>query len=392
MKNGLKCTFSLFLIILGITLVFPKGPISQIRAQDEVQMDLSAPSALLMEYQSGAIIFAKNEHEKLYPASMTKMMGLLLVLEALNEGNIQLEDEVVTSANASSMGGTQIFLEPGEKMIVRDLIKSIAINSANDAMVSLAEYVGGTEENFVRQMNEKAVQLGLDDSHFMNPTGFDDPNHYTSAYDMALLGRELLRFDDIILSYTSQYDAYVREDQEVPFWLVNTNKLVRYYEGMDGLKTGFTQLAGYCLTATAKRNNTRFIAVVMKEKTIDDRSRDITKLLNYGFANYETVRLFSQDSQVGTYSFDQALTQETPLFTKKGIEVVVAKGEKADSLSIELVINQATAPVTPNTAVAQLKIVNSKGWVFNYPIYVNEKVELMTWWDLFLRLLSKLIA
>ena len=222
-------------------------------------IEVTSDAAYLIEYQTGTVLYSKNEDKKLYPASMTKMMGLYLVLDAIENNKLSLNDDVVVSLRAASMGGTQIFLQPNEVMKVEDLLKSVAINSANDAICALAETVSGSIESFVELMNKTAKEFGCINTNFVNPTGFDDPNHYSCAKDMSIIARNLLLFEEKILCYTSKYEDYIRQDSENPFWLVNTNKLVKFYDGCDGLKTGFTQKAGFCLTATAKRNNVRLI-------------------------------------------------------------------------------------------------------------------------------------
>ena len=203
------------------------------------QVQIKAPVALLMEFSTGQMIYSKNINERKYPASMTKMMGLFLILEKIKDGTIKYDDIVIVSENASSMGGSQVFLEPGEQITVNDLFKAICIASANDAIVALGEHTYGSEPNFISEMNSMAKKLGMNDTNFMNATGFHNPNHYTTANDMAILALALLtNHKDDVLKYTSMYESYIRENTEKPFWLVNTNKLVRFYEGMDGLKTG----------------------------------------------------------------------------------------------------------------------------------------------------------
>ena len=206
--------------------------------------DIASDAGILFEYQTGKVLFSKNEDKKLYPASMTKMMGLYLVLTALDNNQISLKDEVVISSRAASMGGTQIFLQPNEVITIEELIKSVAINSANDAICALAETVSGSIEEFVSLMNNTAKEFGCSNTNFINPTGFDDPNHFTTAKDMGIIARKLLSFEEKILCYTSKYDDYIRTDSDNPFWLVNTNKLVKFYEGCDGLKTGVLRLCG----------------------------------------------------------------------------------------------------------------------------------------------------
>jgi D-alanyl-D-alanine carboxypeptidase (penicillin-binding protein 5/6) len=225
-----------------------------------------------MEVSTGQIVYSKNINERKYPASMTKMMGMFLILEKIKNNEIKYEDIVTVSENASSMGGSQVFLEPGEQITVNDLFKSICIASANDAIVALGEHAYGSEDNFIHEMNIMAKKLGMNDTNFINATGFHDPKHYTTANDMATLALALLTsHKSEVLKYTSMYEGYIRENTEKPFWLVNTNKLIRFYNGMDGLKTGYTSDSGFNLTATAERNGLRFITVIMDAETSSSR-------------------------------------------------------------------------------------------------------------------------
>ena len=269
MKKILLC---LFIFIIGISKVHA------------VTLAPNAKSAILIEASSGEIIYESNMDEKRAPASMTKMMSLVLIMEEIENGNLKIDEEIKISENAASMGGSQIYLEAGEIMTVNDLLKGICMASANDAVVALAERISGTEEEFVKRMNKKAKELGLTNTNFENSTGLDSDNHYSSAKDMALIARELVKHDKI-LEYSSTFEDYLRQNTNKKFWLVNTNKLIKTYEGMDGLKTGFTESALYCLTATAKRNNMRLIGVVMKEESSNIRNSDMTELLNYGVTN-----------------------------------------------------------------------------------------------------------
>ena len=220
---------------------------------DELKLAESAQSAILIEASTGEIFFEKNSHERREPASMTKMMSMLLILESIDKGIISWDEIVTVSENASSMGGSQILLETNEKMSVSDLFKGIAVASGNDAVVALAEKIAGTEDMFVDMMNKRAQELGLTDTNFENCHGLHDANHYSSAYDMSIIARELVKHQELF-QYTSIYEDYLRENTDRKIWLVNTNKLVRFYDGVDGLKTGYTKEAGYCLTATAKKN------------------------------------------------------------------------------------------------------------------------------------------
>ena len=224
--------------------------------------------------------------DRLPMASMTKMMTLLIIMENIENGNIKWSDSVITSEHAASMGGSQIFLEVGEEMTVEELVKGICIASGNDAAVAMAEKIGGTEEEFVKLMNKKAKELQLKNTNFTNACGLDSDNHYSSAHDMAIIGKELVKYDKI-LEYTGTYEDYLRKNTDKSFWLVNTNKLVRYYKGVDGLKTGYTEKAGFCITTTAKKDNMRLITVVMGEPSTKIRNAETTSMLDYGFNTYK---------------------------------------------------------------------------------------------------------
>ena len=250
----------------------------------EIDLAKNAKSAILVESSTGKIIYEKNKDEKRSPASMTKIMTLLLTMEKLEDETISLDDKVRVSKNAASMGGTQIFIEEGSLVDVRTLLKGIGIASANDAAVALAEYIGGTEENFVNMMNEKAKGLGCKNTNFKNPHGLDEDEHYTTAYDLSLIARELIKYP-LALKITSTYEDYIEVSGE-NHWLVNTNKLIRFYAGMDGLKTGYTSKAGYCLTATMEKNNMRLLSVVMGEDDKDKRTSDTISMMEYGFSMY----------------------------------------------------------------------------------------------------------
>ena len=278
-------------IILIILLMF-----SFLLPVNAEAMEISAKSAILIDQNTGKVLYKKNENEKLAMASMTKIMSLLLIMEKIDEGVIKYDDIVEISQEASSMGGSQIFLNPGDKYKVKDLLKGVAMASANDAVVALAEKTYGSKESFIEAMNKRAEELNLKNTHFVNVHGLDDENHYSSSYDMAIMAKELLKYEKI-LDYTKVYEEYLQKPDGSQIWLVNTNKLVRFYDGVDGLKTGYTAKAGYCLTATAKKNNLRLISVVMGEESIEKRSQDTVKLLNYGFNTYK-VNLIKDKKEV----------------------------------------------------------------------------------------------
>lgn len=239
MKKKIICgIISFLLIVSGLFIYTTKQKDLQQIVNAEVDLNLNCGSAYLIEHTTGKVIYSKNEEVKMYPASMTKMMGLILVCEALESKQIKLDDMVSISSSAASMGGSQVFLQPLEMISVDELIKCVCIASANDAMYALSELIATTNDNFIKMMNEKVKELKLINTNFVNVTGFDDENHYTCAKDMASIALELLKYEDIILPYTSMYDSHIRNDSSNPFWLVNTNKMVKFYSGMDGLKTG----------------------------------------------------------------------------------------------------------------------------------------------------------
>ena len=259
-------------------------------------LNLDAKSAILIDYESGKVLYEKDADTRLPMASMTKIMSMLLIMEQIENGSLKYNDKVLISENASGMGGSQVFLQAGEEYKVEDLLKCIAISSANDAVVAMAEKVSGSVDSFVKLMNEKAQELGLKNTLFANPHGLDSENHYSTARDMSLIAKELLKHEDI-LKFTSIYEDYLTKPDGSQIWLVNTNRLVRFYDGVDGLKTGYTPDAGYCLTATAKKNGLRLISVVMKSSSADTRSKDTATLLSYGFNSFIQRKKFRHNSR-----------------------------------------------------------------------------------------------
>ncbi len=274
----------LFLMITFLSFIF----IFNVNTNAEVQLCQKAKSAILIDEQTGTILYDKNKDFRLAPASMTKVMTLAIIFDNIKNGNLKYNDMIMSSEYATSMGGSQVYLEVGEKMSLDHMLKAICIASANDAAVAVAEKIAGSESAFVEQMNNKAKDLGLSNTHFMDCTGLETTNHFTSAYDMAMMSKYLLNnHKDEVLKYTSVREDYLRQDTKSPFWLVNTNKLIGKYDGVDGLKTGWTVAAGYCLTATMKQDNNRLISVVMGYESPTMRNNETVELLNYGFANYK---------------------------------------------------------------------------------------------------------
>lgn len=362
-------------------------------AEDALHLAPSANGAYLMEFTSGKVIFAKNEHEKLYPASMTKMMGLLLIFEALHNGKLTWEDQVTTSEHAASMGGSQVFLEVNETMSVKDMVKSICIASANDAMVAMAEKVGGTHEGFVQKMNEKAKELGCENTNFVNATGLHDPNHYTTPYDMALIAQALIKEGkEELLEITSTYDAYIREDSDNKFWLVNTNKLLKQYPGVDGLKTGFTQEAMSCITTTAKKDQLRLIAVVMGEPSSKQRNAEMKTLLDYGFSQFEQGLLYSAGTIMETRSLDNAKPSTVNLVTKEDLSYVYEKGSEPKEASRTVELTQDQLPYEPGDTIGKVTITMEDGFLIEGELSVDQEILPLDYLDIFLKSLQDFLV
>ncbi|MDP4177574.1 MAG: D-alanyl-D-alanine carboxypeptidase family protein [Bacillota bacterium] len=286
-------------------------------------INVDAKSALLMEPLTGKVIFEKNSHEKFAPASVTKIMTMLLTMEAVDSGKIKLSDKVTVSENAKKMGGSSMILDTGEVRTVEELLKGIAIASGNDAAVAMAEYLGGTEESFVNLMNQKAQSLGMKDTSFKNCTGLSAPGHLSSAYDISIMSRELLKHP-IILKYSGTYMETISEGRKTPIELVNHNKLVRFFKGCDGLKTGFTDEAKYCISATATRDGIRMLAIIMGAPSYKVRNSDASMLMNYGFSKYETKKVIEKGTEVEKINLDK--------YTEK---FIIAKAAEDISATIE---------------------------------------------------------
>jgi D-alanyl-D-alanine carboxypeptidase (penicillin-binding protein 5/6) len=352
----------------------------------------SARSAILMDADSGTVIYEKNSHDKLPPASITKIMTLLLIMEALDDGKIKLSDKVQTSEYAASMGGSQIFLEPGEEMSVDDMIKGIALASGNDASVAMAEKLAGTEQQFVTMMNERAQQLGMNDTQFSNPNGLPVANHFSSAHDIAVMSRELLKHSEVT-KYTGLYQDYLRKSSEKPFWLVNTNKLVRFYSGADGLKTGFTSEAKYCLSATAKRDNMRVIAVVMGEPDTKTRNAEVSQMFDYTFAQYMNHSIIKEGESMGTLKIEKGVAPELPLVAKHAYSVLLKKGSQTKDIRYELKINgPLKAPVQIGQPIGKLVVYQGDQVLKEFDVDAPLSVERAGWWRLLKRSFSGLFA
>ena len=328
---------------------------------DEINLAKNAKSAILVENTTGKILYEKEKDTKRSPASMTKIMTMLLLMERLESGDIKLSDEVSISKHASSMGGTQLYVEEGKKETVETLLKGMAVASANDAAVAIAEYIGGSEEVFVKMMNEKAKELGCKNTNFKNPHGLDEEGHYTTAYDMSLMARALLKYPSI-LKITSIYEDNVDVSGK-NHWLVNTNKLIRFYSGIDGLKTGYTDKAKYCLTATMEKNNMRLISVVMGEASKDNRNADTISMMEYGFSMYGSKKIVDKNTKRGHIFIDNAYNKKVNYYTKDDVNLIVNKNTK----NVKYTITYRT--------VKKLKFVISQDYA---TVDSSEKIELLS--------------
>lgn len=363
------------LLILFIITVFGLSNFNlSINADEAFNLEISSKSGVLYEPLTGTIIYEKNGYEELAPASMTKLMTMVLVCEALDKNIITIDKKLRASKYACSMGGTQIYLKENEEMSVEDLLKSVALASANDAAIVLAEGIAGSCSSFVKLMNKKAKEIGLTNTCFKNPNGLPEEGHYSCAVDMAKIGAYLVNnYGDFILKYTSLYEDYVREDLENKFWLVNTNKLVKHVEGIDGLKTGWTEEAGYCLTCTMNKNGTRMISVIMGAETIEQRTEETLSLLNYGVTNYEVKKIYTEGDVIETIEDVSYKPTIYHIAIKEDIYILNRRGTEYIDITEERLINYDN--LHSNEKVGTIKILVDGEQVNEVELYVLEDVR-----------------
>ena len=352
----MKRIFAFFLVALLLCCPVMADEVTMADGTDvmaePIDLEIKAKSCLLMEAGSGTVLYAENEHEALPPASVTKIMSLLLVFEAIEQGRITMEDVVQVSESAAAKGGSQVYLEAGEEMTVHELIKCVAVASANDATTALGEYVAGSEDAFVLMMNERAAGLGMKDTQFLNCTGLDDEgSNQTSAYDIAIMSRALMEHE-AIFEYTTIWMDTIRDGE---FGLSNTNKLVRFYSGTNGLKTGSTSTAGFCISATAKREEMQLIAVIMGAESSDIRNEQAKKLLDHGFANYAVVTLERQSGFDPVTVTGGQVPALIPYMVEESITLLVGKSEKGQITSRVELIESVTAPVEQGQTLGKLE-------------------------------------
>lgn len=355
----------------------------------DIGLAKNSESAVLIEASTGKILFEKEKDKKMAPASMTKIMTMLLAMEAIENGKLNLEDEVLISKRAQSMGGTQIYVEAGSNVKVHDLLKGIGIASANDAAVAIAEKIGGTVENFVNMMNERARDLGCKNTTFKNPHGLDEDGHLTTAYDMALMARELVKYE-LAIKISSTFDEYINVSGE-NHWLVNTNKLIKFYKGIDGLKTGYTDKAGYCLTATMNKNNMRLISVVMKSNTKDNRSSDTIGMMEYGYSMYGSETILNKKDYSGVINIKGSENRNYKYYLENDIKIIVDKDRKDIKYTTEVKLNDVKAPIEKGSKVGEL-ILKYDNNTYTYDLVIHDEVKKATFLKIFFSNLKDIVT
>ena len=356
-----------------------------------IDLASNAKSAIIIEPTTGKIIFEKNSNERLEPASMTKIMTLLLTFEAIDNGRVSLDDMVNISKRAEDMGGAQMFLEAGSNIRLEEIIKGVSIASANDGAIALAEFIGGSVENFVDMMNKKVEDLGLSNTHFANPHGLHADNHYRSAYDMAIMASNLISHEKV-LNYTSIYEDYFNKPDGSRTWLVNTNKLVRFLEGVDGLKTGYTSEAGYCLTATAKKGNVRYITVVMGEPSSDIRSSETANMLNYAFNSFKLNTILDKSQELGTIYIDKSKQKTAKIVVKNPVTELISKEKDIPNYTYNLKVEKITVPIKAGTKVGTVEILDNEGLIVREEdVTISYDIEKCNLWETFLENLMTII-
>lgn len=361
-------------IILALIICFVF--ITRVNAENEnISSDvinLKSQSGIIIEADTGKVLFEKDADTKRAPASMTKIMTMLLIVEELEKGNISLKDEVTISERAASMGGSQIYLEKGSTATVEELLTTIAVGSANDSAVAMAEKIGGTVENFVVLMNKRAKELGANNTTFKNPHGLDEEGHETTARDMALIAKEVVKHDNII-KLSSTYETTITHKNGKSLWLVNTNSLIKFYSGLDGLKTGFTDKAGYCLTGTMKRNDMRLITVVMHAETKEDRNTDTINMMEYAYSMYNKKTLVSSENYLGNMFIDNAKSRKVKYYLEKDANVIVDKNTREVNYKYDIELDNVKAPLKKGDKIGTLKL-NYNNEIINYNLIVKEDV------------------
>lgn len=402
----LKKPFSILLLCSFILLLlYPTSSSAQTKKLDkdgdviavttavDSQLQLNSPSAVLIEGSTGNVLIDKNKDERLKPASITKIMTLLLIFDAIDSGKIKLTDQVSVSEHAASMGGSQVYLEPNETQDVNTMIKCISIASANDACVAMAEYIAGSEEEFVARMNQRAKELGMKNTHFVNCCGLDVDDHYSSAYDVALMSRALITKHPEISDYSTVWMENITHTTKKgtsEFGLTNTNKLVKFYQGITGLKTGSTGLAKYCLSATAKRNNMNLIAVIMAAPDTKTRFAEASKLLNYGFANYSIYTDKNDNTKLAPVKVVKGVLDAVPGKASKDFSYLCTKGKTVDNIHKEVILyEEVPAPIAKNDKIGEIVYYYDNEKIGSVDILAADSVKQAKYKDYFIKILNK---
>ena len=385
-KKLINKFIAITLSLLSITSIQAKAIVNNYEGEDEVfedytmqtfneeKMDVDAKSALLIEPISGSILYEKNADEKFAPASVTKIMTMLLTMEAVDSNKITLGDKVTCSENAKKMGGSTMLLDTGEVRTVEDLLKGVAIASGNDAAVALAEYLGGTEDAFVDMMNKRAQELGMKNTNFKNCNGLPKEGHVSTARDIAIMSLELLKHPTI-LKYSGTYMETISDNRKSPIELVNHNKLVRFFDGCDGLKTGFTQEAKYCISATATRGGVRMLSVIMGAPTYKIRNRDASMLLNYGFSKYEGKKLFNKDEDVETIYLSKNTDKLIIAKAKEDLIAIIPKGN-SDEIENKIVLNEPKKEYKAGDIIGKCEVYLAENKIGEVELYCDRDIKM----------------
>lgn len=377
----------IIILLLIFGLLFPCVVNAEESKINETEMLDNAVSGLLMEASTGDIIFEKEKDKQVAVASMTKMVAQIIILENIENGSIKWSDVVTVSPSAAEMGGSQIYLEAGEKMTIKDLFKGVSMASANDAVVQLAEVISGSEAKFVELMNKKVKDLGLKNTNFVNATGLDEDGHYSSAYDMAVIARELLKHEEI-LKFSSVYEDYLREDSEDKFWLVNTNRLVKFYDGADGLKTGHTDNAKYCIAATAKRDDMRLIAIVLGEENSKTRNAETMSLLDFGFNSKKVKVLKKKGEVIEKVDIAHGSKEYLNLVTDSDLGVLENKGVSNKKYNIDTKIDDISLPIKKGEVVGKVYIKDKKKKILEKDLIADSNIEKLKFMDVYMNTLK----
>lgn len=376
--------FGIVCILLAAAVLDPK-PVHAEEA--DTSLGITSPSAILMESETGRVLYEENAHEALRPASVTKIMTILLTMEAVRDGRAALEDLVTVSSNAAGYGGSTILLEEGEQISLENLVKGMCIASGNDAAIAAAEYIGGSQDGFVEMMNQRAQELGMEDTHFVNPCGLDADGHVSSAHDIAVMSRELILHFPQILEYTSIWHEMMPHTWKSGAGetdMANTNKLIRSYEGMKGLKTGFTRLAGYSLSAVAERDGMTLIAVVMGAETKEVRSAEICRLLDYGFGNYTVNVMNTHGHAAGMAEVNGGAVSKVPAIIEGDVKGLVKRGETLELSQLETEIDwkeEITAPIQAGEVLGSIRYYKDGEMMAELPLVSAMDLEMADWKD-----------